>query len=149
MPEFVFRIIELKTMIATRPCLRYIVAYVSVSVMRIGKKSKGEEPKSQMVEAINRLICTSKSQSDPLTGKASQGRLTGNFSLSIQHHHPCLHMYDPYTTSSSMPSYVRSLYIIIIHAFICTIPIHHHHPYIHMYNPYTSSSSVPSYVRSL
>ena len=41
------------------------------SVMRLGKKSKEVESKSQTIEGINRLICTSKSQNHPLTGKAS------------------------------------------------------------------------------
>ena len=36
--------------------------------MRIGKKSKEGESRSQVVDGINRLICTSKSQSHPLTG---------------------------------------------------------------------------------
>ncbi|XP_064621588.1 phosphofurin acidic cluster sorting protein 2-like isoform X2 [Lineus longissimus] len=35
-------------------------------IMRIGKKSKETESKSQMIESINRLICTSKSQTTPL-----------------------------------------------------------------------------------
>ena len=40
----------------------------STVVMRIGKKSKEGESRSQVVDGINRLICTSKSQSHPLTG---------------------------------------------------------------------------------
>ena len=40
----------------------------SIVVMRIGKKSKEGESRSQVVDGINRLICTSKSQSHPLTG---------------------------------------------------------------------------------
>ena len=37
--------------------------------VRIGKKSKDGESKSQTIEAINRLICTSKSQNQYLKGK--------------------------------------------------------------------------------
>ena len=37
--------------------------------VRIGKKSKDGESKSQVIEAINRLICTSKSQNHSLKGK--------------------------------------------------------------------------------
>jgi len=36
--------------------------------MRIGKKAKEIESKSQVVEGINRLICTTKSQSYSLKG---------------------------------------------------------------------------------
>ncbi|KAK2189011.1 hypothetical protein NP493_110g01034 [Ridgeia piscesae] len=36
-------------------------------IMRLGKKSKEVESKSQTIEGINRLICTSKSQNHPLT----------------------------------------------------------------------------------
>ncbi|XP_074640107.1 phosphofurin acidic cluster sorting protein 2-like isoform X3 [Tubulanus polymorphus] len=38
-------------------------------IMRIGKKSKESESKSQVIDGINRLICTSKSQSNPLKVK--------------------------------------------------------------------------------
>ena len=41
---------------------------ISISV-RIGKKSKDGESKSQTIEAINRLICTSKSQNQYLKGE--------------------------------------------------------------------------------
>lgn len=40
-----------------------------VSVMRIGKKSKDSESKSQVMDSISRLICTSKTQTSPLTGE--------------------------------------------------------------------------------
>lgn len=52
--------------------------------MRIGKKAKDQEPKSQAMEGINRLICTSKTQTHPLTGMfgrvkvASPASLLGN-----------------------------------------------------------------------
>ncbi|ELU12912.1 hypothetical protein CAPTEDRAFT_112775 [Capitella teleta] len=36
-------------------------------IMRIGKKSKDLESKSQMIDGISRLICTSKAQTNPLT----------------------------------------------------------------------------------
>ena len=37
--------------------------------MRLGKKSKDVESKIQNVDNISRLICTSKSQNHPFTGK--------------------------------------------------------------------------------
>ena len=51
------------------------------SVMRLGKKSKGDESKSQMVEGISRLICTSKSQSNPLTGELRATTVMGDANL--------------------------------------------------------------------
>ena len=38
-------------------------------VMRIGKKSKDPESKSQLIESVQRLICTTKSQSQPIKGR--------------------------------------------------------------------------------
>ena len=49
-----------------------LTSYVSLlmlPVMRLGKRSKDSESKSQVIDGINRLICTSKSQSQPITGK--------------------------------------------------------------------------------
>ena len=37
--------------------------------MRIGKKTKELESKSQIIDGISRLICTSKSQNVALNGK--------------------------------------------------------------------------------
>lgn len=39
--------------------------------MRLGKKAKESESKSQIVDGINRLICTTKTQSYSLKGKKS------------------------------------------------------------------------------
>ena len=47
-----------------------IVAFVCCFVvMRLGKKAKESESKSQVVDGINRLICTTKTQSYSLKGK--------------------------------------------------------------------------------
>lgn len=41
-----------------------------VIVMRIGKKSKDSEAKSQCIEGISRLICTATTKAQLLTGKS-------------------------------------------------------------------------------
>lgn len=56
-------------------------SWLSVVVMRIGKKSKDLESKSQLIEGICRLICTSKTQTNPLTG----GNLIRGHALSISY----------------------------------------------------------------
>ncbi|CAH1792896.1 unnamed protein product [Owenia fusiformis] len=55
-------------------------------IMRIGKKSKETESKCQSVDGINRLICTSKSQSNPMTVMIDGNEWTGVkfFQLSSQ-----------------------------------------------------------------
>lgn len=48
-----------------------IVAYPAarLSVMRLGKKSKDSEAKSQIMDGVTRLICSSKTQNQPLRGR--------------------------------------------------------------------------------
>jgi len=55
-------------------------------IMRLGKKSKELESKSQMVDGISRLVCTSKSQSHPFTVSIDGSELMGVkfFQLSCQ-----------------------------------------------------------------
>ena len=42
--------------------------YIYVSVMRLGKKSKDSEAKSQTVDGVSRLICTATTKTQLLTG---------------------------------------------------------------------------------
>lgn len=46
-----------------------IESFYLYAVMRIGKKAKELESKSQVIDGINRMVCTTKSQNVTLTGK--------------------------------------------------------------------------------
>ncbi|KAK2170730.1 hypothetical protein LSH36_1g24001 [Paralvinella palmiformis] len=61
------RLIKKDSKTSLKTTFRSVQVYRLPPVMRIGKKAKDQEPKSQAMEGINRLICTSKTQTHPLT----------------------------------------------------------------------------------